>query len=503
VTGEKNTQITKASSACYSTGDCGFHFLSCDPGLIIALRTTYYGFKSPQAYVNRACKTVLTNCADYVNKSSCCVYDVTSDCLKAYSSEHQAEVREVCDGKRKCTFHAPYMSGSCDKPGASYDDLSSFSVIHYVCENDTARQETNTTLCDECTTESRTRQHEEDIKQLIVGVSVGVGVGLVALIVIAVVCWVRIRRKPLPMASTAVGATGHPHDVFRRPSTTHTHTSSLPASLISSFYTAYSTDTLPSSRQPSLYSVPADVISTTSSLDRDTFLRHYGYDDVDFRSGDYLGRSASGSRQDRSYANGVMSSTPQGNGKKGPALPESMSPVASREDRHSVTFQPAQPMRNGLPGSHQHQPIAAANRKSPRSGQPILSLLTASEVHLNDSSRVASGPSPDGNSYLPEDSAAYPESGENYVNREGVYSVPDKSRKPGKRDEHHAIREASSQHQGQGRFHEDDKLGLGEEGDQHVEDHQHANYLQAVSDSERSALNGAERSNSDYEEIRL
>nr|KAG5708943.1 hypothetical protein BaRGS_009352 [Batillaria attramentaria] len=223
----------------------------------------------------------------------------------AYSSEHQAEVREVCDGKRKCTFHAPYMSGSCDKPGASYDDLSSFSVIHYVCENG---------------------QHEEDIKQLIVGVSVGVGVGLVALIVIAVVCWVRIRRKPLPMASTAVASTGT------------------------------------------------------------RFLRHYGYDDVDFRS---------------------------------------------------------------------------------------------------------------------EDSAAYPESGENYVNREGVYSVPDKSRKPGKRDEHHAIREASSQHQGQGRFHEDDKLGLGEEGDQHVEDHQHANYLQAVSDSERSALNGAERGNSDYEEIRL
>ena len=165
--------LTRTSNACYSSGgDCGFHFLSCDHGLTISLRTMDYGFKEPSAYARKECDILLTNCVDYVNRTACCEYEVKTDCLKTYSWEHRAQIKERCEGKRGCTFHATYVSGGCENRPFIYDDVSAFSVIRYVCQNVTDSPASGSSTkqiitCDSCTTSPRetTRETSESESQ--------------------------------------------------------------------------------------------------------------------------------------------------------------------------------------------------------------------------------------------------------------------------------------------------------------------------------------------------
>lgn len=138
--------LTKTSSACYSSGgDCGFHFLSCDHALVISLRTMNYGFKEPAVHDRKECERVLINCADLVDRKECCEYEPRTDCLKTYSYDHLNRATQNCDGTTKCSFHATRASGGCRKAPRVYNDVSTYSVLTYVCVNVTGQSANHNT----------------------------------------------------------------------------------------------------------------------------------------------------------------------------------------------------------------------------------------------------------------------------------------------------------------------------------------------------------------------
>ncbi|XP_076445916.1 uncharacterized protein LOC143283555 [Babylonia areolata] len=302
------------SNACYSSGgDCGFHSLACGQGRVISVGELHYGFKDQTAYDRHSCQALLADCSAYVSSGSCCGYNVTSDCLRAFSREHRLQVKQDCDGEVTCRVRATDVTGSCSKPPHVYAGVSSYSVITYVCVNASKAVAGATTTsqpdhdcggrpgCPSSTSstsgaggssggnDSSQKQNDERMLQLIIGVSVGVGSGFIFLAVVLIVCWIRIRRKP-PQDSMSVrsgpSVVTANRPIPRRPSKAHTLTSTMPSSHYSSFF--YS-DTLPSSHTgsvynpdtvynpESIYSVPADDYSPGGSIGPASVVRAHGY----------------------------------------------------------------------------------------------------------------------------------------------------------------------------------------------------------------------------------
>ncbi|KAL8594163.1 hypothetical protein ACOMHN_018103 [Nucella lapillus] len=258
----------------------------------------YYGFKDRTTYANHTCAALLTDCSAYVTREPCCGYDVSRDCLTSFSAEHGDRVKIDCDGEAKCRVRATYVSGSCWKPPRVYGDVSSYSVISYVCVNFTSIVRTSTsrpvTCGPECKSvpttndvkgdrngqdDDKQNENDERMLQLIIGVSVGVGAGFIFLSAVLIVCWIRIRRKPPDSLSIRSGPSMAPvGSLPRRPSKALTLTSTMPSSHYSSFF--YS-DTLPSSHPNSIYpesvySLPVDG-STAGSIGPASVLRAHVY----------------------------------------------------------------------------------------------------------------------------------------------------------------------------------------------------------------------------------
>ncbi|PVD29182.1 hypothetical protein C0Q70_11779 [Pomacea canaliculata] len=304
---------TKVSNACYSTGTCGHHYLSCGPDETIHLVALSYGFKPSSTFTSQGCQALLTNCDANVSTAACCQYDNNNDCLRSYSKDNQDKFHQKCDGQGDCTLPAAYSYGGCDAMDASgLNHASSFSLIQYKCERmytemSTSQTSTETrpleslstkesqegssvssaplvTPCDTCTTHSHEQTQETgqktgkyDVLQLAIGVSVGAGLGVVALIIIACVCWIRIRRKPLPLNAITMRQADS-RSVSDRTSTTRTLGSHRPSSAWSLPYSALETDTdiIQSSHPDSVYSVPTDMLSSVSSFNYSAFLNNVG-----------------------------------------------------------------------------------------------------------------------------------------------------------------------------------------------------------------------------------